>query len=70
MKHKYREIRRWRETHVAKGDLLECYHCQQKIITGTRYERRVYVETSETGNTEVILVMREHLSPGCKEYEK
>jgi hypothetical protein len=70
MKRKYREIKKWRAKHVAKTDLLECYHCQTQIITGTRYERRVYVETSETGNTTAILVMREHLSPGCKEYEK
>jgi len=64
---KYREIKYWRKVHYAKTS-APCDHCGETIEAGAKYERRVYEERSETGNTLAIRVMREHLSPCCHQY--
>jgi hypothetical protein len=69
MLRKYREIKPWRKVHFASNP-CQCDRCNQTIDAGGKYERRVYEERSETGNTLAIIVMREHLSPCCNQYER
>jgi len=71
VKRKYRELKQWREKHRAKADgQFDCAHCLKAITKGQIYERRVYAEASELFHYETLIVMREHMSPGCNQYER
>jgi hypothetical protein len=62
---KYRKI--WEAKHRAKCEGFTCDECGGEVYTNDLYARRVVEYATERGNKS-LLVMREHLSPGCGKY--